>query len=68
MRKPVHFKINCFFAYLQCEIIDCKRYDDIKTDISNCIRFDAMEEKYDESKGKKHEMGRRWFQLVQVSI
>ena len=50
MRKTVHFKINCFFAYLQCEIIDCKRYDDIKTDISNSIRFDAMEEKYDENK------------------
>ena len=57
MRKTVHFKIICFFAYLQYRVFDCKRYDDIKTDISNSIRFDAMEEKYDESK-EKYEMDR----------
>ena len=67
MCKTVYFKIICFFAYLQCNMIECKRYDDIKTDISNSIRFDATKEKYDENK-KKHEMGRCWFQLVQVTI
>ena len=51
MRKTLHFKIISLHTYnVTWSIV--KGDDDTKTNISNSIRFDAMEKKYDKCRKK----------------